>query len=224
MGNPAKDLTGQVFGYLTVTRRAGTTQGTSTQCALWECRCECGTIVVRRSQYLRTKHRPHPRSCGCRMGNETHKMSYTRPYKIWISMRRRCLDPRDKDYANYGGRGIRVCETWKNSFENFWADMREGYNDSLTLGRQDNNGDYSPQNCKWETVKAQSNNTRTNIFLETPKGKMTMQQAAELYGIKPVTLRQRLRNGWPLLAALTEPANQGRRFMTSSTAGQETGS
>jgi len=192
MAMPAKNLVGQVFGYLTVLRRAGTNQSNK---ATWVCQCECGNIVTRESQYLRTKHRPEPRSCGCRHGNQTHKMSRTRPYGIWQNMKRRCTDPKDKDWGNYGARGITVCAAWLDSFDAFWADMAAGYSPLLTLGRKDNDAGYSPTNCQWETARMQANNRRGNVRIQTPVGLLTVAEAAREYGLQRQTIYQRLRRG-----------------------------
>ena len=214
MANPALNLLGHQFGYLTVIRRAGTTQGTATQCALWLCQCVCGNKVVRRSQYLRAAHRTHPRSCGCHHGNETHKMSSSRPYNVWHGMLGRCLNPLNKDWKNYGGRGITVCKRWQDSFENFWVDMQEGYSPELTLGRANNTRGYSKANCRWETTTEQSNNTRVNRVLNTPKGRMTLAQAARVFGIKKVTLHARIvRYGWEVKKACNTPVGK-RTYMT----------
>lgn len=219
MANPAKNLLGQRFGYLKVIARAGTTVGTATQCATWLCQCDCGKQVIRRSQYLRTKHRVHPRSCGCHHGNETHKMSQTKQYSNYQNMLRRCHDSLDKDYKNYGARGIEVCKKWRESFENFWEDMGVGYSHGLTLDRIDNNGPYAPENCRWATLKQQANNTRYNVLIDTPTGQMTIAQAAETYGIKSITLRKRLKAGWPVRIALTTPTdNKSRKLSTYLTA------
>lgn len=201
----AKDLTGQRFGYLTVIKRAGVSSGVN-RTARWLCKCDCGNEVERVSQYLRAKHRTTPRSCGCHHGNETHKMSDSRPYRIWSHMRRRCANPGDKDFGNYGARGIVVCAEWEASFDQFWADMGPTYSPLLTLDRIDVNGPYSPTNCRWATVKQQANNTRVNRVIQTPTGEMTVAQAAEAYGVKKVTLRARLnRYGWSVESALIPP-------------------
>jgi len=135
-------------------------------------------------------------------------------------MRRRCLDPLDKDWPNYGARGVTVCESWRRSFSAFWADMGPSYQDNLTLGRVDNDGPYSPDNCRWETVHQQANNRRTNTLVATSKGSMTLSQAARAFGLKPVTLLARIRRyGWTLERALNTPPST-----TSSTVAHEIGS
>lgn len=216
----AKDLTGQTFGFLTVLQRQGTSGGKTAK-ARWLCRCTCGNTVVRESQYLRTPHRPTPRHCGCQHGNKTHAMSRTRVYHLWSNMRRRCLDAADKDWPRYGGRGITVCSDWADSFEAFWRDMGPTYVHNLSLERIDNNGPYSPENCRWATAQEQAHNRRTSVWLDTPKGRMLLEDAAKVYGLRSVTLAARLkRYGWPLEKALMTP---GRKlYTTSRTAGPET--
>ena len=207
MAMPAKDLTGQRFGFLTVLVRAGTSIG-KTKKATWLCRCDCGVEVVRESPSLRSAHRPNAKHCGCRHGEHitTHGMTATRQYSIWAGMRQRCSNPKGKDFKNYGARGITVCKRWANSFENFWVDMQGGYDERLTLDRKNVNKGYSKANCRWATPQEQGNNTRFNRVLNTPKGTLTVSQAARAYGIKPVTLRARLaRYKWPLMQALTTP-------------------
>ena len=197
-----RDLTGQTFGYLTVISRAGTTKH---GCATWHCRCQCGKLVPRQSQYLRNRQRKHPRSCGCHYGDSqrTHGMTNTIPFYKWSGMRNRCHNPRCKDYKNWGARGITVCARWRESFEAFWADMGPSYKPGLSLGRINNSKGYSPKNCRWETAKEQGNNTRCNIFIVTPKGRMTIAQAAETYGIPVGTLHARIRRyGWTVKSAL----------------------
>jgi hypothetical protein len=117
-------------------------------------------------------------------------------------MKSKCSNPNDKDWPNYGGRGISVCERWRDSFDAFWEDMGSTYSDDLTIERKDNNGNYQADNCRWATVREQSNNTRFNVWLDTPAGRMTVAQAARFYDIKTVTLRARLKKGWPVLRAL----------------------
>lgn len=195
MANPAKDLLGQKFGYLTVIRRAGTTTHCKTQKATWVCQCQCGNEVIRESQYLRAKYRTHPRSCGCHHGNETHKLSGSAGFNIWSKMKQRCQNPADKDWKHYGGRGITVCERWLQAFENFWADMGPTYQPGLTLDRIKNSRGYSKVNCRWATAQEQANNKRTNVHINTPEGELTVADAARRFGLKPITIYQRLARG-----------------------------
>lgn len=223
----AVDLTGQRFGSLQIICREGSTTG-RTKCATWRCLCDCGREVVRVSQSLRKTNRPNGLNCGCRHGawNTTHGMSGTRPHGIWVRMRQRCLEPSDKDWKNYGGRGVTVCAAWAESFDAFWADMRAGYDPRLTLGRKDNNGPYSPENCRWETSLEQGRNKRNTAYLDTPKGRMTLMAAAEAFGIPAGTLRARITtHRWPLDRALTTPVKKAsRKFSTSPCAAPEAGS
>ena len=163
MGNPALNLLGQKFGHLTVIERAGTTEGPHKK-AKWLCLCDCGNKIVRVSQSLRSNHRKNQRHCGCRLGEFVKKHGATGEpgYNSWTSMRRRCLSPIDKDWKNYGGRGITICERW-SCFAAFWEDMCPSYKPGLTLGRIDNEGNYEPSNCRWETSVQQGNNTRITV-------------------------------------------------------------
>ena len=105
-------------------------------------------------------------------------------------------------------RGITVCGEWLESFEAFWRDMEAGYSASLTLGRVNNNLGYCKENCRWETDTEQSNNKRSNVFIQTPAGRMTISQAARHYGMKPITLHARLtRYGMTVSEALSKPVS-----------------
>jgi len=125
----------------------------------------------------------------------SHGMSYTRPYRIWTTMKRRCNSPRLPCYKNYGAKGVRVCARWKK-FVNFWADMRSGYGRTLQIDRKKNHLPYCKSNCRWVTAKRNARNKRNTIWIQTPKGRMTMMDAAELYGFLPVTLRKRVEARW----------------------------
>lgn len=212
MPMPAVDLTGRQFGYLTVLHRHGTTTGTLSKRATWMVRCVCGKEFVAVSQNLRGTNRGPTKSCGCRRGEMlleawgTHGMTGHPAWVTWQNMKSRCSNPKDKDWRNYGARGISVCERWA-SFDAFWQDMGPTYAEGLTLERRGNSGNYEPGNCTWATRKAQANNTRRSVFIETPAGRMTVSQAADRYGVKRVTLAQRLRLGWPMEKALIPPGS-----------------
>jgi hypothetical protein len=162
MGQPAIDMTGQVFGRLTVLERAENTKRNKAQ---WLCQCSCGNKTIVSRTHLK---RGQVKSCGCYrvdLGklNKTHGMKGTRLYRIWSGMKDRCLNRNSKYWDRYGGRGITVCEEWK-TFENFmeWA-KQNGYSKKLTLDRIDNDGNYEPSNCRWATMKQQQNNRSNNL-------------------------------------------------------------
>lgn len=138
-------------------------------------------------------------------------MSGTATYRSWTSMRQRCNDVDDKDYANYGGRGITVCERWNNSFAAFFQDMGERP-EGHTIDRINNNGNYEPGNCRWAKVKTQSNNTRKNYYVEYMGRVQTAKQwAEELKIVEYKTLLYRLRTGWDTHEAMTTPSTIKRK-------------
>ena len=169
MGRPTRDLTGQTFGRLVVLHQVHV----SGHSAMWRCRCTCGELITTRSLRLRNGE---VTSCGCDVlkGNTRHKMCGSRVYRIWQSMKQRCLDPNSTNYPKYGGRGISVCSRWL-TFELFHSDMGDPPTENHTLERCDNSAGYSPDNCIWATPMEQGRNKRNNVLL-THNGK-TMTQA-----------------------------------------------
>jgi hypothetical protein len=202
-----EDLTGQKFGRLEV-KKFAEVKGTN---SYWNCLCDCGNPV---KVYGSSLKRGHTRSCGClrkeRMTklNNTHgqsKVGFTTSiYTCWQHMIQRCYNPNNKGYKNYGGRGIKVCERW-HKFENFFADMGDMPN-GMFLDRKDNNGDYTPENCRWATRKEQQNNTRRNVWKDLNGEKRTLTQWAEHLGINVNTLRSRLKQlNWSIERLFTTP-------------------
>lgn len=176
------DLTGQRFGRLVVVERAeNRIERNGNMVVQWLCKCDCGNYtVVRRADLTNGR----TRSCGCLLqerraeilqkanrsrkngihhGMFKHGLCGTRLYRIWQGMKRRCYNSKVPDYKYYGGRGIKVCEEWKDDFQKFadWA-ITHGYTDNLTIDRRNVNGDYEPSNCQWVTMAEQANNRRTS--------------------------------------------------------------
>lgn len=160
------DLTGKTFSRLTVIRRT-TSISTQTTQAVWLCRCACGNMTTVVSDNLRSKN---TESCGCYRNEQnavrssTHGMSNVPEYGVWIDIKSRCYNKNVECYENYGGRGITVCDSWLNSFDNFIRDMGKRPNSKYEIDRKDNNGNYSPDNCRWVTTKINTRNQRRSRY------------------------------------------------------------
>lgn len=160
---PAMDLTGQTYGRLKVIRR-GPNQSidTSHPVVSWVCLCECGNEKLIRANNLRNST---TRSCGClhrdatRERSLTHNLTLTVEHRAWINLRARCSNPKHNSWEHYGGRGIKVCKRW-DKFEHFLEDMGRRPSDTHSIDRINNDGDYTPKNCRWATKSQQSLNQR----------------------------------------------------------------
>lgn len=168
------------------------------------CRCDCGT---EKEIALSSLKRGLTQSCGCYRkekgpGNQTHKQSYTRTYKTWLSMRQRCLNPNNPAYKNYGGRGITIAPEW-DDFAQFLADMGD-VPDGMTIERINNDEGYNPSNCRWATRIEQGRNTRKCRLITHNGQTKTLSEWADEHGINRQTLGKRLDNGWDIDRALTQ--------------------
>ena len=199
------DMTGRRFGTLVVLKRGENRKGA----VMWECKCDCGNTSRVSTGDLQSGH---TRSCGCRKVDfcrkraTKHNGSNSSLYVTWVDMKRRCHKETDPAYKNYGQRGISVCEEWLDSFVSFrnWANDN-GYRTDLTLERINNNGGYCPDNCKWVTMKEQSNNRRNNINIAFNGQTKTLKQWSESIGLSYNTLWQRWKAGWDVPALLQTP-------------------
>lgn len=210
-GHATIQMDGQVFGFLTVVRRAGSDRfrGGKKRYATWVCRCTCGQEVVVRGQHLRRGLRK-----ACARNGHFFKDSarglvqrYRAEYRTWRGMKKRCADKKDPDY---GGRGIQVCERWR-SFSNFVADMGHRPSSEHTIERDDVNGDYTPANCRWLPSKDQARNTRRSVYIEFDGERMLLLDMTAKLGLSTPTVYARLKLGWSLEAAITTPIRRYRK-------------
>ena len=201
----APDLTGMKFNRLTVIKKDGTYNGRGRN-TRWLCLCDCGNYTHAPTAALRGGKQI---SCGCYASERMTKMNMkhggfgTRLYEIWRQMHRRCYGKETKAYPYYGGRGITICDEWKE-FEPFkkWA-IENGYADDLTIDRIDVNGNYEQSNCRWVTAKEQANNRRSNHKVEYNGETHTVSEWADKYGVSQVKLWARLdKRNWQLKPAL----------------------
>lgn len=161
-----------------------------------ECLCDCGTIKDYRYNHVKTGN---IKSCGCFLKNnpgaKTHAMSEFKEYKIWTDIKKRCYNKKAWNYMYYGGRGIKMCFRWDESFKNFYEDMGKRPSDYHSIDRIDNDGDYEPNNCKWVTKKEQANNRSNNVTIQFMGERYTIQQLSEITGITFTRLRKRYSKG-----------------------------
>ncbi len=203
-------MVGNCYGRLVVLSRNGSDKHQKTR---WLCKCDCGKEITVTGVYLR---KGDTRSCGCLKKDiatkrlTTHGKTNTPEHSTWRDMRKRCRNKKSKSYKNYGGRGIYVCEKW-NSFESFLEDMGRKPSPGHTIERVDNNGPYSPDNCRWADRKEQMNNVRYNHMLTLNGQTRTMMEWSEITGINYSTLRNRVNvYGWSDEKALTTKGDARR--------------
>lgn len=197
MANPI-DLTNKKFGRLLaieLAEPAFNTYGKTVR--RWLCHCDCGnTTIVRVSKLTSGK----TISCGCFHKEicsamfKTHGMRHTREYESWASMKDRCLNKKSSKFYLYGGRGISICERWKTSFKDFYADMGDRPI-GTTIDRINTNGNYEPSNCRWATPKQQANNLRTTKFFTVNGITDTISGFAERLGCSRDAIKLRLKRG-----------------------------
>ena len=197
------DLTGKRFGKLTVFRME--TPGDKRSHAKWAVICDCGNMTVVDGSHLR---RGNTVGCGCQRGGIKHRMYLTTEYSIWENMVSRCYNRSNDSFPRYGGRGIMVCNRWRD-FRLFFKDMGARPSMGHSMDRIDNDGNYEPGNCRWATRKEQARNTRRNKYIHFDGKLKTLAAWSEEYRISSSVVNSRLRNGWDVERALTEPIHRG---------------
>lgn len=213
--NPLIDMSGAKINMLTVLYRAESVRGRT----MWHCKCDCGKELdiwaphLKKGQY----------SCGCAKSKiisqkmTKHGGTDTKLFRLWIHMKERCSNPNHKSYKDYGGRGISVCPEWKD-FPTFrdWAISKNYEEDSdfmkCTLDRIDVDGDYSPDNCRFVSMKEQCNNRRNNHWLIYKGEEHTIAQWSELLDIPQATLYKRVELGWREAQILGFEPRKGARI------------
>lgn len=199
-----RNLAGQRFGRLAVVSEVGRNK----RCyVLWKCICDCGNDFTTASVYLLSGV---TKSCGC-LASEIvskrmfkHGMSNEKLYSVWANMLGRCNNPNDHAYTNYGGRGIQVCAEWHDFIPFIDWTTNNGYAEGLEIDRIDNDGWYSPSNCRFVTAKQNLRNTRSNKHVTYDGKTMIIAEWAECLGMPHWILSSRLRNGWSVQDAFTK--------------------
>ena len=206
-----EDFAGRRIGYIEVIKRHEYTDEEKASSSItpvsWDCICHrCGkgkdgNYFVVTSSHLREhlELRPKEASCGCKkkdilkngeFNHITHGLSHTRLYRIYCGMKTRCFNENCEAYPYYGGRGITICDEWLYNFENFynWA-MENGYRDSLSIDRINNDGNYCPENCRWATDSEQANNKSTSHFIYYGGDRYTLAQSIAINEFSAATLK-----------------------------------
>lgn len=177
--------------------------------------CDCNPEIVFRKRSGHVYH-GKVKSCGCKRYGR-HNKSKSAAYSSWVHMRQRCLNKNSDNYEDYGGRGIKICDRWLESFENFYEDMGDPPTDKHTLGRINNDGDYYFENCQWELPNQQNNNRRNTLhvtaFGETKPCSNWVQDNRCVVNYS--TLSSRIRLGWDAELAITTPKQEEKSSLTA---------
>ena len=204
----AKDLIVQRFGKLTVVGRSSKYLN---QKVYWHCKCDCGNEVDVIGSLLVNGR---SKTCGCSHVTQGG-FGKSRLYEVWFAMMSRCTKPENKHYSNYGGRGIKVCDEWKD-FLKFkeWAD-KTGYDETAprgqyTIDRVDNNGNYCPENCQWKTMLEQANNKRNTRMIEYNGEKKSILEWSKSTGLSTSLIKSRYDRGWTPEEIFTIPFGHKR--------------
>lgn len=220
MGRPVESLVGQSFGVLTVVSADHSQKGRRR----WLCNCECGGSHIVTTGNLRSGRTTN---CGCRKweNSKVSKLKHgqsrgangrSKLYRTWAHIRGRCNNPTDAAYPNYGGRGIFVCNRW-GDFEAFAQDMGEPPSPDHTIERIDNDGPYSPDNCRWATMGEQTRNTRRTVVIDG----LCLADYCKARGLSYEAIQARIRRGHPMDLAVSPLTGAAYRAMINATTTEE---
>lgn len=202
-------MTGQKFGALTAIQAIGRKSNGN---LIWRLLCDCGKQCEIDGYDVRRGYRTSCHECGAertRLASVKHGMSNSREFSTWTDIQTRCSNPNTNSFADYGGRGIKVCSRWLESFENFFADMGPRPSSSHSIERDDVNGDYEPSNCRWATVREQSRNRRNNRLVTINGVTKIAADWADEAGILHSTFSLRLKAGISGVALLAPSKREG---------------
>lgn len=192
------DISGRKFGKLYVMKK--TNEKNKSGDYKYKCQCDCGEIVLVVGSNLKNGH---SKSCGCvrRRISKGYRMKNIRLYSIYCNMKQRCYNKNTRQYKNYGGRGIKVCDEWLNNYTSFynWA-INNGYKDNLTIDRINVNGNYEPTNCRWATNEEQKYNKTTSRYITYKEETHCLAEWAKILKMTPQKLRYRV-NNWDIKRA-----------------------
>lgn len=195
-----KNLVGKKFNSFTVLRLSHIEHT-----AFYLCRCDCGKELIIKGTLISRKSKPQKSCNECYQKRRLlHGMTNTKEFFAWRGILSRCGNPNDDAYSNYGGRGIKVCERWKE-FKNFYEDMGLAPSKKHSLDRKENNKGYYKDNCRWVVMKVQQRNKRNNYVVEYNGDKKCLSEWAEVIGICHSTLYYRLKRGWDIEKTFCTP-------------------
>lgn len=189
------DMAGRRFSGVTGVRRVGTC---GSRDALWEFRCDCGNLFEANGYYVRAGKVISCPDCARKrvsLSSRKHGLTNSPEYSVWTDIKSRCHNKNSTSYPRYGGRGISVCQRWRDSFETFLGDMGKRPSSDHSIDRIDNNRDYCPSNCRWATRGEQANNKRNNIYITINGDTRSMSQWAREYGVLTATASLRYKQG-----------------------------
>lgn len=176
----------------------------------WVVECACGSLSRAAEDDLLQEKTTRCRDCRQARLRVENPTKTDKVYHVWCSMKRRCHNPNNKDYPRWGGRGIKVCQRWRDSYAAFCEDMGERP-EGHSLDRIDNDGDYCPENCQWAPLAEQNRNKRNNVYFSVDGKQLCLRDACAHYGIPPNTYYQRIKKGWEPQKAISTPGYKRKR-------------